>query len=68
MREDSGAYRSIPSMVGLERLKANLSVGDSDAVRIPFCARQLFGSLRQRTSVGQVEARELVQLDGMVPP
>jgi uncharacterized radical SAM superfamily Fe-S cluster-containing enzyme len=41
--------------------------GDSDPVRIPFCARQLFGSLRQRTSVGQVGARELVQLDGLVP-
>ncbi len=168
VREDSGAYRSIPSMVGLERLKANLSVvgnriaadeelwdaligmmsetttitrpelidyllniceacdlsvggfikdvgrylmkgeraaelvalrtkrlsvksfmdawtmnierlqqccvhvgsvdGDSDPVRIPFCARQLFGSLRQRTSLGQVGARELVQLDGMVRP
>lgn len=39
--------------------------GESDPVRIPFCARQLFGSLRRRTSVGQVAARELVQLDGL---
>jgi 7,8-dihydro-6-hydroxymethylpterin dimethyltransferase len=165
VREDSGAYRSIPKLVGLERLKANLSVvgnriaaddelwdaligmmsetttisrpelidyllniceacdlsvggfikdvgryllkgeraaelvalrtkrlsvksfmdawtmnierlqqccvhvgsvdGESDPVRIPFCARQLFGGLRKRTSVGQVAARELVQLDGL---
>lgn len=164
VREDSGAYRSIPKLIGLERLKANLSVvgnriaaddelwdaligmmsetttisrpelidyllniceacdlsiggfvkdmgryllkgeraaelvalrtkrlsvksfmdawtmnierlqqccvhvgsvdGESDPVRIPFCARQLFGGLRRRTSVGQVAARELVQLDG----
>ena len=166
VREDSGSYRSIPKLIGLERLKANLSVvgnriaaddelwdaligmmsetttisrpelidyllniceacdlsvggfikdvgryllkgeraaelvalrtkrlsvksfmdawtmnierlqqccvhvgsvdGESDPVRIPFCARQLFGGLRRRTSVGQVPARELVQLDGLV--
>ncbi len=165
VREDSGSYRSIPSMVGIERLKANLSVvgnriaaddelwdaligmlsetttitrpelidyllniceacdlsvggfikdvgryllkgeraaelvalrtkrlsvksfmdawtmnierlqqccvhvgsvdGETDPVRIPFCARQLFGGLRKRTSVGQVAARELVLLDGL---
>ena len=41
--------------------------GDSDPVRIPFCARQLFGSLRRRTSAGQVPARQLVELDGLVP-
>jgi len=39
--------------------------GETDPVRIPFCARQLFGALRQRTSAGQVSARELVQLDGL---
>jgi uncharacterized radical SAM superfamily Fe-S cluster-containing enzyme len=39
--------------------------GDTDPVRIPFCARQLFGHLRQRTSAGQVAARQLVQLDGL---
>jgi uncharacterized radical SAM superfamily Fe-S cluster-containing enzyme len=38
--------------------------GETDPVRIPFCARQLFGNLRRRTSVGQVPARQLVELDG----
>jgi hypothetical protein len=38
--------------------------GDSNPVRIPFCARQLFGQLRRRTSEGQVRARELIQLNG----
>ena len=41
---------------------------ESDPVRIPFCARQLFGGLRRRTSVGQVPARELVRLDGAGVP
>jgi uncharacterized radical SAM superfamily Fe-S cluster-containing enzyme len=35
---------------------------DREAVRIPFCARQLFGALRRRTSDGMVAGRELVQL------
>jgi uncharacterized radical SAM superfamily Fe-S cluster-containing enzyme len=39
--------------------------GETDPVRIPFCARQLFGNLRRRTSVGQVPARQLVELDGL---
>jgi uncharacterized radical SAM superfamily Fe-S cluster-containing enzyme len=39
--------------------------GETDPVRIPFCARQLFGSLRTRTSAGQVGARELVRLEGL---
>jgi uncharacterized radical SAM superfamily Fe-S cluster-containing enzyme len=39
--------------------------GETDPVRIPFCARQLFGSLRRRTSSGQVPARTLVQLDAI---
>jgi hypothetical protein len=39
--------------------------GESDPVRIPFCARQLFGGLRRHTSGGMVSARELVQLDGV---
>ncbi len=39
--------------------------GETDPVRIPFCARQLFGSLRARTAAGQVGARELVQLDAL---
>ncbi|MFN2484840.1 MAG: radical SAM protein [Candidatus Limnocylindria bacterium] len=37
---------------------------DSNPVRIPFCARQLFGQLRRRTSEGQVPARELIPLNG----
>lgn len=40
--------------------------GETDPVRIPFCARQLFGNLRRRTSVGQVAARQLVEFDGLV--
>ncbi len=36
--------------------------GDSNPVRVPFCARQLFGELRQKTSAGQVTAGELIQL------
>lgn len=39
--------------------------GEEDPVRIPFCARQLFGNLRRRTSSGQVPARELVQLNAL---
>ena len=35
--------------------------GEADPVRIPFCARQLFGNLRRRTSAGQVAARQLVR-------
>ncbi|MDQ3880048.1 MAG: radical SAM protein [Chloroflexota bacterium] len=38
--------------------------GDSNPVRIPFCARQLFSQLRRRTSDAQVPARELIQLNG----
>ncbi len=40
--------------------------GEENPVRIPFCARQLFGGLRRRTSQGMVSARELVVLDA--PP
>jgi hypothetical protein len=39
--------------------------GESDPVRIPFCARQMLGGLRRRTSVGQVSARQLVELEGL---
>ena len=42
-------------------------VGSTDAeanpVRVPFCARQLFGDLRRRTSAGQVPAAQLIPLD-----
>jgi hypothetical protein len=37
--------------------------GGSNPVRVPFCARQLFGGLRTTTSAGMVPARELVSLD-----
>jgi uncharacterized radical SAM superfamily Fe-S cluster-containing enzyme len=41
--------------------------GDENPVRIPFCARQLFGGLRRRTSSGMVSARELIRLDDVRP-
>jgi uncharacterized radical SAM superfamily Fe-S cluster-containing enzyme len=41
-------------------------VGSTDAkanpVRVPFCARQLFGDLRRATSAGQVPAAQLIPL------
>ena len=37
--------------------------GEANPVRIPFCARQMFGALRRRTSSGQVPARELIAID-----
>jgi uncharacterized radical SAM superfamily Fe-S cluster-containing enzyme len=37
--------------------------GESNPVRVPFCARQLFSELRQKTSAGQVSARELIPLN-----
>lgn len=36
---------------------------DSNPVRVPFCARQLFGELRRTTSAGQVGAAQLVPLN-----
>ena len=36
--------------------------GQANPVRVPFCARQLFGGLRRTTSAGMVPARELVTL------
>jgi uncharacterized radical SAM superfamily Fe-S cluster-containing enzyme len=36
--------------------------GDANPVRIPFCARQLFGDLRRKTSAGQVPAQQLIPL------
>ncbi|MBA3779130.1 MAG: radical SAM protein [Chloroflexi bacterium] len=41
---------------------------DKETVRVPFCARQLFGDLRRRTSDGMVAGRELVQLNASGPP
>lgn len=41
--------------------------GDENPVRVPFCARQLFGGLRRHTSAGMVSARELISLDNVRP-
>jgi hypothetical protein len=41
--------------------------GGSNPVRVPFCARQLFGGLRRTTSAGMVPARELVTLGDRRP-
>ena len=37
--------------------------GEEEPVRIPFCARQLFGGLRRQTSAGMVPARELIRVN-----
>ena len=37
--------------------------GEANPVRIPFCARQVFGQLRRQTSAGMVPAARLIQLD-----
>ena len=37
--------------------------GEANPVRIPFCARQVFGELRRRTSAGMVPAGRLIALD-----
>jgi uncharacterized radical SAM superfamily Fe-S cluster-containing enzyme len=37
--------------------------GASNPVRIPFCARQLFGDLRRQTSAGQVPANRIIPLN-----
>ena len=55
-----------PWTVNIERLQqCCVHVGSSDGgdpVRIPFCARQIFGQLRRRTSAGMIPARELAVL------
>lgn len=38
--------------------------GDANPVRVPFCARQLFGELRRKTAEGHVPAGQLIQLNG----
>ncbi len=55
--------------LNVERLQqCCVHVGSTDSetnpVRVPFCARQLFSELRQKTSAGQVTAGQLIQLDG----
>jgi uncharacterized radical SAM superfamily Fe-S cluster-containing enzyme len=57
-----------PWTLNVERLQqccvhVGSSDGEANPVRIPFCARQIFGQLRQRTSAGMVPARQLVSLD-----
>jgi uncharacterized radical SAM superfamily Fe-S cluster-containing enzyme len=37
--------------------------GESNPVRIPFCARQLFGELRQKTGAGQVPNTQLIPIN-----
>ncbi|HUS14296.1 MAG TPA: radical SAM protein [Chloroflexia bacterium] len=39
--------------------------GESNPVRVPFCARQLFGDLRRLTSAGQVPNTTLVATSGI---
>jgi hypothetical protein len=61
-----------PWTMNVERLQqccvhVGSSDGESNPVRIPFCARQAFGALRTRTSAGMVPARELIALDGVRP-
>jgi hypothetical protein len=57
-----------PWTLNIERLQqCCVHVGSTDGgdpVRIPFCARQIFGQLRRRTSAGMVPARELAVLTG----
>jgi uncharacterized radical SAM superfamily Fe-S cluster-containing enzyme len=56
-----------PWTLNIERLQqCCVHVGSSDGgdpVRVPFCARQIFGALRRRTSAGMGPARELAVLD-----
>ncbi len=42
--------------------------GEEEPVRIPFCARQLFGGLRRQTSAGMVPARELIRVNDTRAP
>jgi uncharacterized radical SAM superfamily Fe-S cluster-containing enzyme len=54
--------------MNLERLQqccvhVGSTEGDSNPVRVPFCARQLFSELRQKTSAGQVGAQEIIPLN-----
>ena len=55
-----------PWTLNIERLQqCCVHVGSTDGgdpVRIPFCARQIFGQLRRRTSAGMIPARELAVL------
>jgi hypothetical protein len=56
-----------PWTLNIERLQqCCVHVGSTDGgdpIRIPFCARQIFGQLRRRTSAGMIPARELAILD-----
>jgi uncharacterized radical SAM superfamily Fe-S cluster-containing enzyme len=51
--------------LNLERLQqccvhVGSTEGDSNPVRIPFCARQLFSELRHKTTAGQVQINEVI--------
>ncbi len=51
--------------LNVERLQqCCVHVGSTDAemspIRVPFCARQLFGELRRKTSAGQIDVNNLV--------
>lgn len=57
-----------PWTLNVERLQqccvhVGSSDGEANPVRVPFCARQIFGGLRRHTSAGMVPARELISLD-----
>jgi hypothetical protein len=56
-----------PWTLNIERLQqCCVHVGSADGedpVRVPFCARQIFGGLRKRTSAGMVSARDLAVVD-----
>jgi uncharacterized radical SAM superfamily Fe-S cluster-containing enzyme len=40
---------------------------EQEPVRVPFCARQLFGALRERTAAGQVPLSEIRRMGGARP-
>ena len=59
-----------PWTLNVERLQqccvhVGTTAGEANPVRVPFCARQIFGELRRHTSAGMVPARELVLLDDL---
>ena len=61
-----------PWTLNIERLQqccvhVGSTDGEANPVRVPFCARQIFGGLRRHTSAGMVPARELIALDDVRP-
>ena len=55
VREDSGAYRSIPKLVGLERLKANLSVVGNRIAADDELWDALIGMMSETTTITRPE-------------